>query len=196
MALGLLVLKDIRAENAPKSFDIPGIVLLSGGDVLPDLGTHQGPRLGLGGQRHAGCSWAARWCCSWCSRFWETRSREPLIPLGLFRSVPLSAGTVLMVLMAFAFMGGLFFVTFYLQNVHGMSPVHAGVHLLPLTGMMIVASPAAGALIGQVGPRIPLVGGMLCTTVAMFGMSQLDPDHRHRRHVALVRPAGHGPRHR
>ena len=30
-----------------------------------------------------------------------------------------------MVLMAIAFMGGLFFVTFYLQNVHGMSPVDA-----------------------------------------------------------------------
>src|SRR5690606_36871839 len=66
---------------------------------------------------------------------WETRVGEPLIPLALFRSVPLSAGVVLMVLMAIAFMGGLFFVTFYLQNVHGMSPVYAGLHLLPLTGM-------------------------------------------------------------
>ena len=53
--------------------------------------------------------------------FWETKVKEPLIPLTLFRSVPLSAGVVLMVLMAIAFMGGLFFVTFYLQNVHGMS---------------------------------------------------------------------------
>ncbi len=53
---------------------------------------------------------------------WESKVAEPLIPLGMFRSLPLSAGTVLMVLMAFAFMGGLFFVTFYLQNVHGMSP--------------------------------------------------------------------------
>ncbi len=34
--------------------------------------------------------------------FWETKVREPLIPLGLFRSVPLSAGVVLMVLMAIA----------------------------------------------------------------------------------------------
>ncbi|CAM5268604.1 MFS transporter [Streptomyces californicus] len=50
-----------------------------------------------------------------------------------------------MVLMAFAFMGGLFFVTFYLQNVHGLSPVDAGLHLLPLTAMMIVASAARRA---------------------------------------------------
>ncbi len=105
---------------------------------------------------------------------WEQRVKEPLIPLALFRSVPLSAGVVLMVLMAIAFMGGLFFVTFYLQNVHGMSPVDAGLHLLPLTGMMIVGSPLAGAMITKVGPRIPLAGGMALTAIAMYGMSTLE----------------------
>lgn len=91
----------------------------------------------------------------------------------MFRSVPLSAGVVLMVLMAFAFMGGLFFVTFYLQGVKGLSPVDSGLHLLPLTAMMIVSSPLAGALITKFGPRVPLVGGMVCTAVAMFGMITL-----------------------
>ena len=94
----------------------------------------------------------------------------------MFRSVPLTAGTVLMVLMAFAFMGGLFFVTFYLQNVHGLSPVDSGLRLLPLTGMMIVGSPLAGALITKLGPRVPLVAGMVLTAVAMYGMSTLDTD--------------------
>jgi hypothetical protein len=73
-------------------------------------------------------------------------------------------------------MGGLFFVTFYLQNVHGMSPIDAGLHLLPLTGMMIVGSPLAGAIITKAGPRIPLAGGMALTAIAMYGMSLLDAD--------------------
>ncbi|CAM5554086.1 MFS transporter [Streptomyces hirsutus] len=81
-----------------------------------------------------------------------------------------------MVLMAISFMGGLFFVTFYLQNVHGLSPVDAGLHLLPLTGMMIVGSPLAGAVITKVGPRIPLAGGMAFTALAMFGISTLQKD--------------------
>lgn len=105
---------------------------------------------------------------------WQGKAREPLVPLGLFRSVPLSAGVLLMVLMAFAFFGAIFFVTFYLQNVHGMKPVEAGVHLLPMTGMMIVGSPIAGIAIGKLGPRIPITAGMLITTAAMFGMSTLD----------------------
>ncbi|MCX4822850.1 MFS transporter [Streptomyces sp. NBC_01142] len=173
LVFGLLVLKDYRAENAPKSFDIVGILLLSGAMfALIWAIIKAGESWGWG----SGNTWA--WLAASVIlfavfAFWETKVKEPLIPLGMFRSVPLSAGTVLMVLMAFAFMGGLFFVTFYLQGVHGMTPVDSGLHLLPLTAMMIVSSPVAGALITRFGPRIPLVGGMVCTAVAMFGMTTL-----------------------
>ncbi|MEU6367115.1 MFS transporter [Streptomyces sp. NPDC046931] len=172
LVLGLLILKDHRADNAPRSFDLPGIALLSGAMFCLVWALIKAPAWGWGDGRtwlFIGASVLGFALFS----FWETKVREPLIPLALFRSLPLSAGVVLMVLMAIAFMGGLFFVTFYLQNVHGMSPVDAGLHLLPLTGMMIVGSPLAGALITKAGPRIPLAGGMLLTAVAMFGMSKL-----------------------
>ncbi|KUF20059.1 MFS transporter [Streptomyces silvensis] len=173
LVLGVLILKDHRARNAPRSFDIPGIVLLSAAMfALIWALIKAGDPWGWG----SGRTWAflgAAVVCFALFAWWETRVAEPLIPLGLFRSVPLSAGTALMVLMAFAFMGGLFFVTFYLQNVRGMSPVDSGLHLLPLTAMMIVSSPLAGALITRFGPRVPLVGGMVCTAVAMFGMTAM-----------------------
>ncbi|GAA5058106.1 MFS transporter [Streptomyces similanensis] len=173
LILGALILLDHRARNAPRSFDIPGIVLLSGAMFCLVWALIKAPAWGWGD----GKTWAflgAAVLAFAAFAFWETRVKEPLIPLGLFRSIPLSAGVVLMVLMAIAFMGGLFFVTFYLQNVHGMSPIDAGLHLLPLTGMMIVGSPLAGAMITKVGPRIPLAGGMACTAIAMYGMSTLD----------------------
>ncbi|GGZ22456.1 MFS transporter [Streptomyces inusitatus] len=177
LVLGLVILKDHRAENAPRSFDIPGILLLSGAMfcLVWALIKAPEPSWGWGGGKTWGFILAAVACFALFA-FWESRVKEPLIPLKLFRSVPLSAGVVLMVLMAIAFMGGLFFVTFYLQNVHGLSPVDAGLHLLPLTGMMIVGSPLAGALITKVGPRIPLAGGMTLTAIAMFGMSTLSTD--------------------
>ncbi|MFG2519708.1 DHA2 family efflux MFS transporter permease subunit [Streptomyces sp. NPDC048527] len=173
LVLGLLILRDHRAENAPRSFDILGIALLSGAMFCLVWALIKAPTWGWGD----GLTWtflAVSVLCFALFAIWETRVKEPLIPLALFRSVPLSAGVVLMVLMAIAFMGGLFFVTFYLQNVHGMSPVDSGLHLLPLTGMMIVGSPLAGAMITKVGPRIPLAGGMLLTAVAMYGMSTLE----------------------
>ncbi|MFI9804899.1 MFS transporter [Streptomyces sp. NPDC052301] len=175
LLLGALILLDHRAENAPRSFDILGIALLSGAMFCLVWALIKAPSWGWGDGR----TWAfiaASVVGFGLFSFWEARIREPLIPLGLFRSVPLSAGVVLMVLMAIAFMGGLFFVTFYLQNVHGMSPIDAGLHLLPLTGMMIVGSPLAGAAITKLGPRIPLAGGMAATAIAMYGMSTLEAD--------------------
>ncbi|MGW7818083.1 MFS transporter [Streptomyces puniciscabiei] len=175
LLLGVLILLDHRAQNAPRSFDVLGIVLLSGAMFCLVWALIKAPTWGWGDGR----TWifiAASVVLFAVFAVWETRVKEPLIPLGLFRSVPLSAGVVLMVLMAIAFMGGLFFVTFYLQNVHGMSPIDAGLHLLPLTGMMIVGSPLAGAAITKLGPRIPLAGGMAATAIAMYGMSTLKAD--------------------
>ncbi|MGN9759786.1 MFS transporter [Streptomyces sp. SD31] len=175
VVLGVMILLDHRAENAPRSFDILGIALLSAAMFCLVWALIKAPEWGWGD----GKTWAfiaASVLGFALFAFWETKVKEPLIPLALFRSVPLSAGVVLMVLMAIAFMGGLFFVTFYLQNVHGMSPIDAGLHLLPLTGMMIVGSPLAGAMITKLGPRIPLAGGMAATAIAMYGMSTLDTD--------------------
>ncbi|MFE2073583.1 MULTISPECIES: MFS transporter, partial [Streptomyces] len=172
LVLGLLILLDHRAQNAPRSFDVLGIALLSGAMFCLVWALIKAPSWGWGDGKTWGFIAASVLLFAFFA-FWETKVAEPLIPLGLFRSVPLSAGVVLMVLMAIAFMGGLFFVTFYLQNVHGMSPVDAGLHLLPLTGMMIVASPLAGAAITRFGPRVPLAGGMAATAIAMYGMSTL-----------------------
>jgi EmrB/QacA subfamily drug resistance transporter len=175
LALGLFILKDVRADNAPRSFDIPGIALLSGAMFSLIWGLIKAPAWGWGDAGTLGFLGGSVLLFVGFA-FWETKAREPLIPLQMFRSVPLSAGTVLMVLMAFAFMGGLFFVTFYLQNVHGMTPVDSGLHILPLTAMMIVGSPLAGFAITKLGPRIPLVAGMIFTAVAMFGMTTLKTD--------------------
>ncbi|GHF34502.1 MFS transporter [Streptomyces mashuensis] len=174
LVLGVVILKDHRAENAPRSFDILGILLLSAAMFCLIWALIKVNAWSWGDSRTLVFLAVAAVCFAGFA-VWQYFFREPLLPLRLFRSVPLSAGTVLMLLMAFAFMGGVFFVTFYLQNVHGMSPVDSGLHLLPLTGMMIVAAPAAGAAITRVGPRIPLVAGMLCTAAACFGMSTLEP---------------------
>ncbi|WSR25854.1 DHA2 family efflux MFS transporter permease subunit [Streptomyces sp. NBC_01205] len=174
LTFGLFILLDHRAENAPKSFDAVGILLLSAAMFSLIWALIKASEWGWSDTRTI-LFLLASVVCFTLFAVWESKVAEPLIPLGLFRSLPLSAGTVLMVLMAFAFMGGLFFVTFYLQNVHGMSPVDSGLHLLPLTGMMIIGSPLAGAAITAVGPRIPLVTGMVATAAACFGMSALTP---------------------
>lgn len=193
LVLGVLILLDHRAENAPRSFDLLGIAFLSGAMFSLVWALIKAPTWGWGD----GLTWTfivASVVLFAAFAFWETKVGEPLIPLGLFRSVPLSAGVVLMVLMAIAFMGGLFFVTFYLQNVHGMSPIDAGLHLLPLTGMMIVGSPLAGAAITKLGPRILLAAWHGRHRDRHVRHVHAGDGHRQRCHVHLVRAAGLRPR--
>jgi predicted MFS family arabinose efflux permease len=103
----------------------------------------------------------------------EARAKEPLLPLKLFRSVPLSAGTALVLTLMFALFGAMFFMTFFMENVHGLDAIGAGVRLLPLTGMLIVGAPLSGMVITKIGPRVPMVAGMLLAAGALFGLSRI-----------------------
>jgi predicted MFS family arabinose efflux permease len=51
----------------------------------------------------------------------------------------------------------LFVTTLYLQGVRGMSPLRAGLCLLPVGALIVVLSPLAGRLVAERGPRLPLL---------------------------------------
>lgn len=87
----------------------------------------------------------------------EPRRKQPLIEFAFFRSISFS-GAVVCAILGFAAMGGFLFVnTLYLQQVRGLSPLHAGLMTLPMAGMIAICAPISGKLVGQVGPRIPIV---------------------------------------
>ncbi|MFE3071649.1 MFS transporter [Streptomyces sp. NPDC059247] len=89
--------------------------------------------------------------------FYEPRRREPLIDLRFFRSAPFSGATVIAVA-AFAALGGFLFLnTLYLQDVRGLTPLRAGLFMLPMAGMTLVFAPLSGRLTGARGPRLPLL---------------------------------------
>jgi predicted MFS family arabinose efflux permease len=73
----------------------------------------------------------------------------------------------------FSLFGAMFFMTFFMENVHGLDPVATGVRLLPMTAMMIVGAPLAGLVITKIGPRVPMFVGMLLAAIAMFGLSRI-----------------------
>jgi EmrB/QacA subfamily drug resistance transporter len=172
LVVGGLFLLNARGGGRGSSFDVPGILLLSGMLFTLVWAVIKAPSYGWADVRTLAFLGAAVvLLAAFVLR--ETMAREPLLPLGLFRSVPLSVGTVLMMLMAFGMFGGMFFLTFYLQSVHLLSPVQTGVRLLPMMLAMMVASPAAGGLISKVGPRLPLVAGMVCAAVAFLGLSHI-----------------------
>ena len=170
--MSVFVLRETPSSPAASSFDIPGIATLSGGLFLLIWGLIKGSSYGWGSARTLAFLGAAA-LLGLLFVLRESRAKQPLLPLRLFRSASLSAGVVLVILLMFALFGAMFFMTFYLENVHGLDPVSAGVHLLPMTAMLIVGAPLSGALITRVGPRLPMATGMLLAAVALFGLSRL-----------------------
>ncbi|WP_345621190.1 MFS transporter [Streptomyces ziwulingensis] len=101
---------------------------------------------------------------------YEPRRAEPLIDLRFFRSAPFS-GATLIAIAAFASLGGfLFLSTLYLQNVRGLSALHAGLWMLPMAIPTFLCAPLSGRLVGSRGPRLPLLiaGGAMTVSGVLF----------------------------
>jgi EmrB/QacA subfamily drug resistance transporter len=173
--LGGWVVRESRDPEARGSFDFPGVALLSGALFTLVWALIKAQAYGFGDPLPL-VFFGLTVVLTVAFLFRERTAPHPLLPLGVFRSVSVSAGTILVTLGFFALFGAFFFLTLYLQQVHGMGPVDAGVRLLPMTATFIVASPVAGMLTSRFGPRLPLATGMLLSGVALFALSRLSVD--------------------
>ncbi|MFF8911763.1 MFS transporter [Streptomyces sp. NPDC015032] len=100
---------------------------------------------------------------------YEPRRAEPLIDLRFFRSAPFSGATAIAVCAFAALSGFLFLNTLYLQNVRGLSALHAGLYMLPMAALTFVCAPLSGRLVGSRGPRLSLlVAGVAMTACGLL----------------------------
>ena len=102
---------------------------------------------------------------------YEPRRSDPLLELRLFRSLPFSSAIVMALLALCGFGAFLFVTTQYLQDVRGLSPVAAGLCLIPVGFPVLVLSPVAGRVTGARGPRWPLL--VAGTALALGGAASL-----------------------
>src|SRR4029077_6375694 len=92
---------------------------------------------------------------------WENVTTAPMVPLVLFRQRNFSGGSVALALLQVGNGGLLLVLTQYLQFVLGWSPVKAGLAFVPLAVAAIAGNVAGAQLSVKVGPRIPVLTGML-----------------------------------
>jgi EmrB/QacA subfamily drug resistance transporter len=105
----------------------------------------------------------------------ERRSANPMMPLSMFSSRQFSAANAVTFVVFGALSGVFFLLVAFLQISLGYSPLAAGAASLPITALMLLLSPAAGALAQRIGPRIPLTVGPLVTALGLLLMSRIDP---------------------
>jgi EmrB/QacA subfamily drug resistance transporter len=106
----------------------------------------------------------------------ESRREYPMLPLSFFRIPTFAASNVVAASVFFALFGSTFFLSLYLQNVRGYSPIGAGVRLFPFTVMILLIAPVAGRLSDRFGSRWFMTAGTLILASGLALALRLQPD--------------------
>src|SRR3954463_12873761 len=106
----------------------------------------------------------------------ERHQRIPMLDLSLFRNRTFGGANASMLFVGLAMFGTFFYVSLYMQNVLHYSPVEAGASFLPMTILIILIAPRAGALTDRVGSRWLVAGGMTLLAMMLLYYSQLGAD--------------------
>ena len=126
----------------------------------------------------------------------ELRRTHPLVPLSIFRVKGLGFSNLTQLTAVAGFLGLFFFLTLYMQEVLGYSPIKAGLAYLPLCGVLAVSASVSSQLLTRVGTRPVIVAGAVIAAGGLFWLSHLS---MHTSYVSGVLPgmlvlsAGFGP---
>ena len=131
------------------NFDILGAVLSTAGTLLLVYSLVRAPAAGWGSARTiAELAGALVLMAAFAAN--EQRSRNPLLPLSIFRIRGLAAADVTQLIGVAGFIAMFFFLTLYMQDVLGYSPVRTGLAYLPVTvGVGIAAGVTPGCSAGS-----------------------------------------------
>jgi len=106
----------------------------------------------------------------------EARSPQPLLPLRIITDRTRAVSFVVMLIVGAAIFAMFLFLSLFVQDVMGYSPLRSGVAFLPFTVGIVAAAQLASALASRVDPRwIAGAGGGL-SVLAMWGYGQLEAD--------------------
>lgn len=108
--------------------------------------------------------------------YWETKAKEPIIPLHLFKNGIFTVSSILSMLIGMMMLGTIIFLPVYQQIVRGDSPMASGLYLIPLVIGMLTASISSGLLITHYGKYkiFPIIGTIL-TGFGLWLFSHVTP---------------------
>ncbi|GLJ80254.1 MFS transporter [Microbacterium imperiale] len=101
----------------------------------------------------------------------ERRTREPLVPLGVFRNRNLTVGNIVMLLGGAAMVALFFALSVYMQSVLGYDALTTGLTQLPLAGALVIVAGLAPAAIARLGARSTLIGSLIVLAGGLVWLS-------------------------
>jgi EmrB/QacA subfamily drug resistance transporter len=103
--------------------------------------------------------------------WWENRNPHAMLPLELFRNMSFTGANFALVLISFGLLGGVYFLSQYLQSVLGYTPLEAGLRMIPMSIALIFAAALSARLAKRLGTKYTVALGAALAGVAMLIMS-------------------------
>lgn len=184
LAVARLVVAESRGEGERPTLDWPGALTVTAGLVALTYGivstdSHAwGSPLVLG-LMAVGVALVAAFL--WV----ESRHRHPLVPLRMFRSRALTGANLIMMLIGAVMFALFFFLSQYLQDVHGYSPLRTGFAFLPMPLAIIIGTQLSSRIVDRVGSRVLLTVGPLISAVGLVLLSRLHATSSYALHIGL-----------
>jgi EmrB/QacA subfamily drug resistance transporter len=124
---------------------------------------------------------------------WELRNPHAMMPLRFFRIPAFSAGNAVAFSVSLGMFATFFFLSLYMQLIHGYTAFEAGVRFLPMTLMIIVTAPNAGRFASKHGSRAPMTYGLILAGGGLLFLGiMLQPDTQYWKVLPWFVLMGHG----
>jgi EmrB/QacA subfamily drug resistance transporter len=161
-----------RPRAQLRNFDLRGAVLATTGMLLLVYALVKAPDVGWGSARTIGELTAA---LALLAAFVinERSVKNPLAPLSVFRINGLAFADATQLVTFAGFLAMFFFLTLYMQNVLGYSPIQTGLAYLPVTVGAGMAAGITPQLVGRIGTRPVIVAGALIASAGVYYLSRI-----------------------
>lgn len=171
----ILVLVPESRDPAPRRLDVVGVGLSVLGLVLLVYGIIDGGEHGFSRP----VVWAAisgGLLVLALFVWWERRVADPSLDVRLFRDPRFSTAIGVIALVFFAAIGVLFFMSFLLQLVWGLTPLQTGALMLPFAVAQLFFAPRSAAMVKRFGAKAVCAVGLSLTAVSLAGLTLLRVD--------------------
>jgi EmrB/QacA subfamily drug resistance transporter len=163
-----------ESQRQPGRFDLAGAVASTAGMSALVYGFIRAAASGWGDRLTVG-AFAAAVVLLAMFVMNESRSSQPITPLHLFTDPGRAGSYVARLLLVAGMFGMFFFLTQYVQDVLGFSPLMAGVAFVPMTGVLFAVSRLAPRLIPVMGARRLMIIGLAPVITGMTWLAQISP---------------------
>ena len=166
------LISDDRRRTRLENFDLRGAFLATAGMLLLVFALVEAPDQGWGSTRTL-AELTGSFALLGAFVINEQRGANPLLPLSIFRVRGLAAADVTQLIAFAGFLAVFFFLTLYMQNVLGYSPIQTGVAYLPVTVGVGISAGLASQLISRIGTQPLAVAGSLIAASGVYSLSRI-----------------------